>query len=35
MRTGYVIDGESWANDWHADLYEPNPFGSDDSVLVV
>lgn len=34
-RFGYCIDGEKWENDWSADRYEPNPFGSDDSVVVV
>ncbi len=29
-------DGEGrWHNDWQADAYVPNDFGSDDSVLIV
>lgn len=29
----YFLDGERWENDWEADAYVPNEFGSDDSVL--
>ncbi len=31
----YLIDTERWENDWFADKYVPNPYGSDDSVVVV
>jgi len=31
----YLIDSDSWENDWFADKYIPNQFGSDDSVVVV
>ena len=31
----YVINGERWCNDWHADAYVPNVFGSEDSVVRV
>jgi hypothetical protein len=34
-RYRYLIDGERWENDWRADRYEPNPYGSADSVVVV
>ena len=34
-RFRYCIDGHMWENDWHADRYEPNHFGCDDSVVVV
>ena len=34
-RFRYLLDGERWENAWHADRYEPNPFGSDDSVVIV
>jgi hypothetical protein len=34
-RYRYLIDGERWENDWHADRYEPNPYGGTDSVIVV
>lgn len=30
----YLIDGQ-WENDWFADKYIPNEFGSDDSVVIV
>jgi hypothetical protein len=29
------VDGERWENDFAADEYAPNPFGSDDSVLKL
>ncbi len=31
----YLIDGNRWENDWCADKYIPNNFGSDDSVVIV
>lgn len=31
----YLIDGTTWQNDWHADRYEPNPFGGENSVLIT
>ena len=31
----YLLDGARWENDPEADRYEPNPFGSDDSVVVT
>lgn len=31
----YLIDNSRWENDWYADKYLPNPFGGDDSVVVV
>jgi len=34
-RFRYLIDGERWENDWHADRYEPNAFYCDDSIVVV
>jgi hypothetical protein len=34
-RYRYLIDGEYWENAWKADGYVPNPYGSDDSVIVV
>ncbi len=34
-RFRYLIDGNRWENDWNADRYEPNSFGSDDSIVVV
>ena len=34
-RFRYFLDGERWENDWQADLYVPNEFGSEDSVITV
>jgi hypothetical protein len=34
-RFRYLLDGERWENAWQADWYEPNPFGSTNSVVVV
>jgi 1,4-alpha-glucan branching enzyme len=29
----YLVDGSEWRNDWHADDYEENAYGSLDSVV--
>jgi 1,4-alpha-glucan branching enzyme len=34
-RFRYLVDGVRWENDWAADAYETNAFGSDDSVVRV
>ena len=34
-RFRYLVDGDRWMNDWNADRYDHNDFGSDNSVLVV
>lgn len=34
-RYRYLIDDSLWENDWFADGYEPNPYGCDDSVVIV
>ncbi len=34
-RYRYLLDGERWENAWQADGYLPNPYGSDDSVILV
>ena len=34
-RFRYLVDGERWENDWEADEYLPNDFGSDDSIVKV
>ena len=34
-RYRYLLDGETWENDWGADRYIPNVFGTEDSVVVV
>jgi len=31
----YLIDNSRWENDWHADRYIPNSFGSEDSLVIV
>lgn len=34
-RFRYLLDGERWENDWEADGYAPNKFGSEDSILIL
>lgn len=34
-RFKYLIDAHRWENDWAADGYEINEYGSDDSLVVV
>lgn len=34
-RFRYLVDGERWENDWDADGYVPNDFGTDDCLLRV
>jgi hypothetical protein len=34
-RFRYLIDGSRWENDLCADRYEPNPYGCDDSVVII
>ena len=31
----YRVNGNEWYNDWDADRYVPNPYGGDNSVLVL
>ena len=31
----YLVDGQEWVNDPAADKYVPNPFGSENSVVVA
>ena len=31
----YLVNGTDWYNDWDADRYVPNPFGGDNSVVVL
>ena len=31
----YLVDDERWENDWEADGYEANPYGTDDSLVSV
>jgi 1,4-alpha-glucan branching enzyme len=34
-RFRYWLDNERWENDWEADRYEANTYGSEDSVLLL
>jgi 1,4-alpha-glucan branching enzyme len=34
-RFRYLLDGQVWENDWEADGYVPNVFGSEDSLAKV
>jgi hypothetical protein len=34
-RFKYLIDSQSWENDWYADKYIANEFGSEDSVVII
>lgn len=31
----YLINGNEWYNDWHADNYISNPFGGHNSVVIT
>jgi len=31
----YLIDDSRWENDWNADRYIPNSFGSEDSLVII
>ena len=31
----YLVNGEQWCNDWAADGYTPNPYGSDNCVVFT
>jgi len=34
-RYRFLLDGERWENDWEADAYVANEFGSEDSLIKV
>jgi 1,4-alpha-glucan branching enzyme len=34
-RFKYLIDNELWENDYAADQYIPNEFGTEDSVVII
>lgn len=34
-RYRFLLDGETWENDWEAEEYAPNPFGGEDSIIKV
>ncbi len=31
----YLVNGRDWHNEWHADKYVPNKYGSDNSVVTT
>lgn len=31
----YLVNGEHWCNDWHADAYVPGGLGEDNCVVVA
>ena len=31
----YLVNGEHWCNDWHADAYVPSAFGGDNCIVVT
>ncbi len=31
----YLVNGEEWHNDWAADRYAPNEFGTDNSIVSL
>ncbi len=31
----YLVNGSEWHNDWQADQYVPNPFDSENSVVLT
>ena len=34
-RFRYWVDDERWENDWNAEKYLPNDFGSEDSIIIL
>jgi hypothetical protein len=34
-RFKYLLDGHLWENDWKADGYVPNCYGTEDSLITV
>lgn len=34
-RFRYLLDGGQWENDWAADAYLPNGYGTEDSVVEI
>ncbi|MFC1838516.1 isoamylase early set domain-containing protein [Thermodesulfobacteriota bacterium] len=34
-RYKYLLDGKNWENDWDADAYQRNEFGSEDSIIKL
>jgi 1,4-alpha-glucan branching enzyme len=31
----YLVNGRDWHNDWHADKYAANRYGTDNSVVIT
>lgn len=31
----YLVNGEHWCNDWHADAYVPGGFGDDNCIVML
>jgi hypothetical protein len=31
----YLLNGNEWHNDWHADRYVSNAYGGDNSVVIT
>lgn len=31
----YLVDGDRWENDWAAETYAPNGYGTEDSLISV
>lgn len=31
----YLVNGEQWLNDWHADAYTPGGYGQDNGVVIT
>ena len=34
-RFRYLLDGEHWRDDWHADEFVSNPLGGYDSIIIA
>lgn len=34
-RFRYLLDGQRWENDWEADAYPANQYGSEDSLITL
>jgi len=34
-RFRYLLDGERWENDWEADAYVANQYGTEDSLITL
>ncbi|MFC1862608.1 isoamylase early set domain-containing protein [Thermodesulfobacteriota bacterium] len=34
-RYRYLLDGKNWENDWNADKYEKNSYGTEDSIIRI